>query len=139
MKLTTTPETVADSVRLFIEGADVVTGGTDTPLLLVDLRRVGLTGAEASESLERAGLTCNKNGVPGDNRPPSVTSGLRFGVSAGTTRGFGTSEFTLIGQLIADLLDGLSRAAGDMAALEKRVESEVRQLTKEFPIYGHTR
>lgn len=135
---------VLDNARALAEtllarGVGVVTGGTDTPLMLIDLRRAGLTGAETSESLERAGLTCNKNGVPGDRQPPSVTSGLRFGVSAGTTRGFGTSEFERIGHLIADVLDGLKGADGDMTGLEKRTESEVRKLTKDFPIYGHAR
>ncbi|MEK9725434.1 MAG: serine hydroxymethyltransferase, partial [Rhodospirillaceae bacterium] len=117
-------------------GVDVVTGGTDTPLLLVDLRVKGLTGAKASDSLERALLTCNKNGVPGDTQPPTVTSGLRFGVSAGTTRGMGTAEFETIGHLIADVLDGLAGRTADQAQLEARVAAEVRTITERFPIYG---
>lgn len=123
------------AARLLERGFDVVTGGTDTPLLLLDLRRHGLTGAETSESLERAGLTCNKNGVPDDPQPPTVTSGLRFGVSAGTTRGFGTAEFSAIGDLIADVIDGLSRGAADQAAREARIAQEVRRLTGSFPLY----
>jgi len=119
-------------------GVDVVTGGTDTPLILVDLRRKGLTGAETSESLERAGLTCNKNGVPGDTLPPTVTSGLRFGVSAGTTRGFGVAEFETVGTLIADVLDALSDDKPDMPSCEARVLAEVTRLTQSFPIYGRT-
>jgi len=123
------------AAALIDSGIDVVTDGTDTPLLLVDLRRQGLTGAEASESLERAGLTCNKNGVPGDTQPPTVTSGLRFGVSAGTTRGFRSAEFQVIGQMIAEVLNGLAGGAGDMSALEVRLRGEVTAITQNFPIY----
>jgi len=99
----------------------------------------GLIGAEASDSLERAGLTANKNAVPGDTQPPSVTSGLRFGVSAGTTRGLGTAEFEAIGHLIAGILDGLSTGAAGMDKLERRTREEVRNLTRDFPIYGAVR
>lgn len=123
------------AATLVERGIDVVTGGTDTPLMLVDLRRVSLTGAEASEALERAGLTCNKNGVPGDTQPPSVTSGLRFGVSAGTTRGFGRQEFVEVGHLIADVLDSLSKGGADLSSVEGRVLGRVRNLTARFPIY----
>lgn len=117
-------------------GIDIVTGGTDTPLILVDLRRQALTGDIASDSLERAGLTCNKNGVPGDKQPPTVTSGLRFGVSAGTTRGFGTAEFETVGHCIADILDGLAQGGNDMPGLEKRVRTKISELTAAFPIYA---
>lgn len=123
------------AATLMDRGVDIVTGGTDTPLMLVDLRGRGLIGAEASESLERAGLTCNKNGVPGDTRPPTVTSGLRFGVSAGTTRGFRAAEFEVIGHLIADVLDGHAGAAGDLTALECRVLGKATAMTRDFPIY----
>lgn len=123
------------AATLMARGVDVVTGGTDTPLMLVDLRQKGLTGAEASESLERAGLTCNKNGVPGDTQPPTVTSGLRFGVGAGTTRGFRQAEFEAIGHLIADVLDGLASGTRDMRGLEGRVLGEVAAITRDFPIY----
>ncbi len=123
------------AATLIARDIDVVTGGTDTPLMLVDLRRRGLTGAEASASLERAGLVCNKNSVPGDTQPPTVTSGLRFGVSAGTTRGLRSAEFEAIGQLIVDVLDGLAERANDIHALETRVLGEVTTLTRSFPIY----
>jgi glycine hydroxymethyltransferase len=115
---------------------DMVAGGTDTPLMLVDLRRHGLTGNVASDALERAGLTCNKNGVPGDSEPPQVTSGLRFGVSAGTTRGFGEAEFAAIGGWIADVLVGLEQSsAGDNGAVEAEVREQTRALCRQFPIY----
>ena len=84
-----------------------------------------MTGAQASDSLDRAGLTANKNAVPGDTQPPSVTSGLRFGVSAGTTRGLGTTEFETIGHLIAGILDGLSTGATIMGKLERRTREAV--------------
>ncbi len=122
------------AAALVERGVDVVTGGTDTPLLLVDLRSMGLTGVAASEALERAGLTCNKNAVPGDPEPPTVTSGLRFGVSAGTTRGFGAAEFRTVGELIADVLDGLS-TPGDNGAVEAEALDRVRTLCRAFPIY----
>lgn len=120
------------AAALMERGVHVVTGGTDTPLLLVDLRDRDLTGDLASDGLERAGLTCNKNTVPGDPKPPTVTSGLRFGVSAGTTRGFNVAEFETIGHLIADVLDGL--ATGDGAA-EGAARAKVGELCHAFPIY----
>ncbi len=120
------------AAALMDRGVHLVTGGTDTPLLLVDLRDKDLTGDVASDGLERAGLTCNKNTVPGDPKPPTVTSGLRFGVSAGTTRGFGVPEFETIGHLIADVLDGL--AAGNGAA-EDAARIKVGKLCRAFPIY----
>lgn len=118
------------------QGLDVVTGGTDTPLMLIDLRGIGLTGAKASESLERAGLTCNKNSVPGDTQPPTVTSGLRLGVSAGTTRGFGREEFHQIGQWTGELLQALAGANQTVEALEQRIRQQVEALTGRFPIYA---
>jgi len=124
------------AAALMDRGVDVVTGGTDTPLMLVDLRLKNLTGAESSVSLESAGLTCNKNGVPGDTQPPQITSGLRFGVSAGTTRGFGAVEFEVIGNLIADVLEGLEGNTADQSQLEARVAAEVKAMTDRFPIYG---
>jgi glycine hydroxymethyltransferase len=120
------------AAALMERGVDVVTGGTDTPLLVVDLRGKDLTGDVASDALEVAGLTCNKNTVPGDTKPPTVTSGLRFGVSAGTTRGFGVPEFVTIGHLIADVLDGL--ATGD-GAVEDTVKAKVGEICDAFPIY----
>ena len=115
-------------------GITLVSGGTDTPLMLVDLRPHGLTGADASDALERAGLTCNKNTVPGDTRPPTVTSGLRLGVSAGTTRGFGTAEFQVIGDLIADVLEGQHDRA-KQSATQARAHARVKELTAGYPIY----
>ncbi|TFH46078.1 MAG: serine hydroxymethyltransferase, partial [Lysobacterales bacterium] len=120
---------------LIDRGVDVVTGGTDTPLILVDLRAKRLTGAETSASLERAGLTCNKNSIPGDTQPPTVTSGLRFGVSAATTRGFDATQFKTIGHWISDLIEGLAGNGDDISALEARVMSEVSEMTQQFPIY----
>jgi len=122
--------------RLMESGVDVVTGGTDTPLLLVDLRGLGLKGNVASDALERAGLTCNKNGVPGDPESPQVTSGLRFGASAGTTRGFGAAEFAEIGSCIAGVLKGLASAGdGDNGGGEAEVRERTLKLCRRFPIY----
>ncbi len=113
----------------------VTPGGTDTPIVLVDLRRQGLKGNIASDSLERAGITCNKNAVPFDEEKPAVTSGIRFGSSAATTRGFREAEFRLVGEKIAQVLDGLARDPDGQGALEAVVLAEVRQLTARFPIY----
>lgn len=113
----------------------LVSGGTDTPLMLADLRGLELTGDVASASLERAGLTCNKNTVPGDPQPPTITSGLRFGVSAGTTRGFGSDEFTRMGHLIADVLHALGRSQTQAHAAERTSRTRVRELCRAFPIY----
>jgi glycine hydroxymethyltransferase len=117
-------------------GCALVAGGTDTHLALVDLRPKGLTGADADEALERSGITCNKNGVPFDPLPPVKTSGIRVGSPAGTTRGFGLAEFRAVGEMIADVLDGLAAhgAAGN-AAVEAEVRARVKALTARFPIY----
>lgn len=116
-------------------GVDLVSGGTDTHLLLVDLRPKGLTGNITEVSLENAGITCNKNGIPFDPEKPMVTSGIRLGSPAGTTRGFGLAEFEKIGHLIGDVLDGLAANREDNSAIEMRVREEVRVLCKAFPIY----
>ncbi|MFN7174119.1 MAG: serine hydroxymethyltransferase, partial [Thermaurantiacus tibetensis] len=118
-------------------GCALVAGGTDTHLALVDLRPKGLTGADADEALERAGITCNKNGVPNDPLPPTKTSGIRVGSPAGTTRGFGQAEFAAIGEMIADVLDGL-RANGHEGngKVEAEVRARVKALTARFPIYA---
>ncbi len=117
-------------------GIEVVTGGTDTPLVVADLRPLGLTGDIASDSLERARLTCNKNAVPGDPEPPKVTSGLRFGVSAGTTRGFRDAEFSRIGELIGAVLHGLAaNGATGNDAVETTVGAQVSEICRDFPIY----
>ncbi|MBS0285393.1 MAG: serine hydroxymethyltransferase [Proteobacteria bacterium] len=117
-------------------GAQVVSGGTDTHLALIDLTPLGVTGKDADEALERAGITCNKNGIPNDPLPPVKTSGIRVGSPAGTTRGFGTAEFREIGNMVADVLDGLAKngEAGD-AQVEAHVRERVRALCARFPIY----
>ncbi|MBB3694015.1 serine hydroxymethyltransferase [Sphingomonas sp. BK580] len=117
-------------------GADLVSGGTDTHLALVDLTPLGVTGRDADEALERAGITCNKNGIPNDPLPPVKTSGIRVGSPAGTTRGFGTGEFREIGNMVADVLDGLAQKgeAGD-PQVEASVRDRVRALCARFPIY----
>ena len=120
---------------LMQRGIAVVAGGTDTPLLVADLRPLGLTGAAASDGLEAAGLTCNKNTVPGDTQPPRVTSGLRFGSAAGTTRGFGEAEFRRIGGWIADVLHAMAAAGARDEAVEQAVRAEVQALCRAFPIY----
>ena len=126
-------QTLSDG--LIKRGLDIVSGGTDTHLVLVDLRTKGLTGNISEVSLENAGITCNKNGVPFDPQPPMVTSGVRLGTPAGTTRGFGQAEFTQIAELIGDVLDGLSQNPEDNQAVEKKVREEVRDLCRAFPIY----
>jgi glycine hydroxymethyltransferase len=115
-------------------GVNIVSGGTDNHLMLVDLRPKKLTGKAAEESLERAGLTCNKNAIPFDPEKPFVTSGIRLGTPAGTTRGFGVAEFRQIGELIGDVLDGLT-TGGDNSAVEAKVRAQVEALCKAFPIY----
>ena len=117
-------------------GLDMVTGGTDNHLCLVDLRPKSLTGKAAEESLDRAGITCNKNGVPFDPEKPMITSGIRLGAPAGTTRGFGTAEFVQVGRFIDEVLEGL-RANGPEgnAAVETKVKAEVKALCQRFPIY----
>ena len=120
---------------LINRGLDIVSGGTDTHLVLVDLRPKRLTGNISEVSLENAGITCNKNGVPFDPQPPMVTSGVRLGAPAGTTRGFGEAEFAQIAELIGDVLDGLSENPEDNQAVEKKVREEVRDLCRAFPIY----
>jgi len=117
-------------------GCDIVAGGTDTHLMLVDLRPKGLTGRAAEESLERAGMTCNKNAIPFDPEKPTVTSGVRLGSPAGTTRGFGVAEFRLIGQLIGEVLDGLAANPEDNSAAETAARKKVEELCRRFPIYN---
>ena len=116
-------------------GLDIVSGGTDTHLMLVDLRPKGLTGKEAEASLERAGITCNKNGIPFDPEKPTVTSGIRLGTPATTTRGFGTGEYLLLAELIVEVLDGLAASNGDNSTTEARVRGKVGDLCRRFPIY----
>jgi glycine hydroxymethyltransferase len=121
--------------RLQDRGYELVGGGTDTPLMLVDLRPQGLTGDVAAPALDRAAITCNANRIPSDPKKMTYMSGLRFGVSACTTRGFGPAEFDAVGDLIADLLEGLRRQPGDSGALEAPTRERVRAITRRFPIY----
>ena len=117
-------------------GLACITGGTDTHVILVDLRPKGVTGKAAEAALGRAHITCNKNGIPNDPEKAMVTSGIRLGSPAGTTRGFGTEEFALIGQLITEVLDGLSTNGEEgNAGVEAEVKAKVKTLCDKFPIY----
>ncbi|MFM0018949.1 serine hydroxymethyltransferase [Paraburkholderia azotifigens] len=118
-------------------GLSLVTDGTDNHLLLVDLRSKSLTGTQAEKALERAGITCNKNGIPFDTQNPTVTSGIRLGTPAGTTRGFGTAQFEQIGQMILEVLSALEHEPAGDEQVERAVRSRVRDLCSQFPIYSH--
>ena len=133
-------ETVVKNAQILGEvlldrGLDLVSGGTDTHLVLVDLRPKGLTGDIAEVSLENAGITCNKNGVPFDPEKPMITSGIRLGTPAGTTRGFGPEQFTQIGHMIGDVLDGLASNRNDNSDIEMAVRAKVKDLCRAYPIY----
>jgi glycine hydroxymethyltransferase len=117
-------------------GLKIVSGGTDSHLMLVDLRPKGVTGKATEAALEHALITCNKNGVPFDDAPFTVTSGVRLGTPAGTTRGFGVAEFQQVGHWIADVVDSMNGTDEADAAVQARVAAEVRALTTRFPIYG---
>jgi glycine hydroxymethyltransferase len=118
-------------------GCDITTGGTDTHLMLVDLRKKGLTGKAAEAALGRAFITCNKNGIPFDTEKPMITSGIRLGSPAGTTRGFGEGEFRDVGHLIIEVLDGLAKNGEEKnGKVEAAVKRKVLALTKRFPIYS---
>jgi glycine hydroxymethyltransferase len=118
-------------------GFDLVSGGTDTHLMLVDLSSKGLTGKVAEAALGRAKITCNKNGIPFDPQKPMVTSGIRLGTPAGTTRGFGVAEFRHVGELIADVLDALAAKHADAdPAAETAAREKVARLIARFPIYN---
>ncbi len=123
------------AASLVERGLAIVSGGTDTHLMLVDLRPKQLTGKVAEVALERAGITCNKNGIPFDPEKPTVTSGVRLGSPAGTTRGFGPAEFRQVGALIADVLDGLHANAENNHAVEAAVRRKVEALCTAFPVY----
>ena len=140
---------VVDNARMLAEtlmeqGCDIVTGGTDSHLMLVDLRPKGVTGKTAEASLERAHITANKNAIPFDPAKPAITSGIRLGTPAATTRGFGTAEFREIGLMINEVLDGLSHSNdGGNQLAEQAVASRVQAMCARFPIYpamlgGHT-
>ena len=121
---------------LLAGGLGIVSGGTDCHLVLVDLRPKGVTGKVAEIALERAGLTCNKNAIPNDPEKPFVTSGVRLGTPAGTTRGFGQAEFRQVGALILRVIDALAANPEGDAAVEAEVRAQVRALCEAFPIYG---
>ena len=123
------------AARLKEGGCDIVSGGTDTHVVLVDLRPKGLTGRDADNSLGRSNITCNKNGVPFDPEKPMVTSGIRVGTPAGTTRGFGVAEFEQVGDFILEILDGLQKNPEENSAAEANVREKVIALCNKFPIY----
>jgi glycine hydroxymethyltransferase len=116
-------------------GLDIVSGGTDSHLMLVDLRRKKLTGNVVEHLLERSGMTANKNGIPFDPEKPTVTSGIRLGSPAATTRGFGTAEFTQVGEWICEVMDAQAANPGNTAALEEAMRNRVKDLCRRFPIY----
>ena len=125
------------SNKLLNNGFDIFSGGTDTHLLLVDLRKFNVTGKEAEASLGRANITCNKNGIPFDTESPMITSGIRLGTPACTTRGFGAKEFELIADLISKVVKGLSKNHDNNSKIEKEVQKEVIDLCASFPIYSN--
>jgi glycine hydroxymethyltransferase len=133
---------VVDNARaladtLMKRGVNIVSGGTDSHLMLVDLRPKGLTGKAVEHHLELAGITCNKNGIPFDSEKPMITSGIRLGTPAGTTRGFGVAEFVQVGNLIGDVLDGLVANGPDgNGGVEAEVRAKVKALCHKFPIYS---
>ncbi len=118
-------------------GFKIFSGGTDTHLMLVDLRPYNVTGKDAESSLGRANITCNKNGIPFDTEKMTITSGIRLGTQAATTRGFGVSEFKKVGELITKVIVGLSKTPGDNTKIEKAVKKDVIKLCSLFPIYNH--
>ena len=118
-------------------GFKIFSGGTDTHLMLVDLRPYNVTGKDAESSLERANITCNKNGIPFDTEKMTITSGIRLGTQAATTRGFGVNEFREVGKLITKVIVGLSNNPCDNTKIEKQVKEEVIKLCSLFPIYNH--
>ena len=122
---------------LMSNGIDIVTGGTDSHMVLVDLRSKNVTGKDAEESLERAGMTCNKNGVANDPNPPTITSGIRLGSPAATTRGFKEDEFRFIGEKISTIINTLSSSNSDISMIESSIKKEVEVLCSKYPIYNH--
>lgn len=137
-------QSVAENAKVLAQtlvegGMDIVSGGTDTHLMLVDLRPKGVTGKATEQALGRAFITCNKNGVPNDPEKPTITSGIRLGTPAATTRGFGPAEFRDVGQMIVRIVDGVAGAGegGDTSAVEAAVKSDVIKLTDRFPIYPY--
>ena len=118
-------------------GFKIYSGGTDTHLMLVDLRPFNVTGKDAETSLCKANITCNKNGIPFDTAKPTITSGIRLGSQAATTRGFGLNEFKKVGDLITKVINGLSKNSINNSQIELEVRTEVIELCSKFPIYKH--
>ena len=118
-------------------GLNIISGGTDTHLILVDLTAKNVTGSEAELNLEEAGITCNKNGIPNDPHPPKITSGIRLGTPAGTTRGFKEDEFKLVGELILDVLNGMQGSPEERKLINENIKSKVSALCEKFPIYSN--
>jgi len=125
------------SQTLINNGFKIFSGGTDTHLMLVDLRPFKVTGKNAETSLCKANITCNKNGIPFDTEKMTITSGIRLGTQAATTRGFGLNEFTKVGELITKVIIGLSKNSEDNSKIENEVRNEVIELCSKFPIYNH--
>ena len=125
------------SETLVAGGLNIVSGGTDTHLMLVDLTAKQVTGSNAEKSLEEAGITCNKNGIPNDPNPPKVTSGIRLGTPAGTTRGFKEEEFRLVGDFVLEVLNGLQNSPDNNTSIETAVKLKVNTLCSKFPIYNN--
>ncbi len=135
-------KSVLDNAKILSEtlknnGFKIFSGGTDTHLMLVDLRPFNVTGKDAETSLCRANITCNKNGIPFDTAKPTITSGIRLGSQAATTRGFGLNEFKKVGELITKVIVGLSKNSDDNSKIENEVKKEVVELCSKFPIYNH--
>ena len=126
------------ALKMMERGFKLVSGGTDTHLMLVDLRPKGLTGILAETSLGNAAITCNRNGIPFDQERPTVTSGIRLGTPACTTRGLGVPELSQIGDFISDVLDGLVSNVGDNSDTEQNVRQSVQKMCQLFPIYPET-
>ena len=125
------------SERLSKNGFKIFSGGTDTHLMLLDLRDFNVTGKDAEASLVRSNITCNKNGIPFDTQSPMITSGIRLGTPACTTRGFGPKEFTIVADLITKVVEGLSQNGANNTKIEKEVQKEVIDLCSAFPIYSN--
>jgi len=119
---------------LIERGVEIISGGTDNHIVLLNLIKKNITGNICEEALERAGITCNKNGIPFDKTPPTITSGIRLGSSAATTRGLKIEEFKTLGNLIADVLDGFSNNTSDRF-VEKNTKEVIGKICKKFPIY----
>ena len=122
------------SNTLIERGINIVSGGTDNHIVLVDLRNKRITGNNCEQALERAGITCNKNGVPFDETPPSITSGIRLGSSAATTRGLTENDFKVLGNLISDVICGFNNNISD-SKIENEVNKKIIDICKKYPIY----